>query len=115
MKVISHDALPLSVIAREFVGEDHDADVTFVMVDAPPGAGPRLHRHPYAEVIIVQEGEATFRVGDRELVVRAGEIVVVAAGEPHAFTNTGAGALRQIDIHASRSFATEWLEEPGDE
>lgn len=110
MPVIRQDELPVSVIAREFVGEQHDATVTFLLVDAPPGSGPSLHRHPYEEIIITQEGEATFRLGDEQLVVRAGEVVVVPAGVAHAFTNTGAGALRQIDIHASPRFATEWLE-----
>ena len=111
MSVIRQDDLPLSVIAREFVGEQHDANVTFLLVDAPPGSGPRLHSHPYEEIIITQEGEATFRLGDEERVVRAGEIVVVPPGQPHAFTNTGSSQLRQIDIHASPRFATEWLED----
>ena len=111
MSVVRQDELPFSVIAREFVGDQHDANVTFLIVDAPAGSGPRLHRHPYEEIIITQEGEATFRLGDRERVVRAGEIVVVPAGQAHGFTNTGAGRLRQIDIHVSPRFSTEWLED----
>ena len=109
VQVIRTDALPFSVIAHEFVGEDHGATVTFLLVDAPPGAGPRLHRHPYEEIIITQEGEATFFLGDEERVVGAGEVVVIPAGQAHGFRNTGDGPLRQIDIHASPRLATEWL------
>ncbi len=102
--------LPFSNVAHELVGADHGASVTLVIVDAPPGSGPRLHSHPYEEILIVQEGEATFRLGLAERIVRAGEIVIVAAGQAHAFTNTGAGPLRQLDIHVSPRFHTDWLE-----
>jgi mannose-6-phosphate isomerase-like protein (cupin superfamily) len=34
----------------------------------------------------------------------------VPANTPHRFVNTGDGPLKQIDIHVSASFATEWLE-----
>ena len=109
VRVIRQDALPFSVIAHEFVGEQHGANVTFLLVEAPPGAGPRQHRHPYEEIIITQEGEATFSLGDESRVVGAGEVIVIPAGQEHGFTNTGDGPLRQIDIHASPHFATEWL------
>jgi quercetin dioxygenase-like cupin family protein len=108
--VVGLDELPFSEIAREFVGEDQGgAGVSFLLVQAPPGRGPSLHRHDYAEVIIVQAGEATFRVGDDELHAAAGDVIVIPAGVPHAFTNTGDDMLRQIDIHASGHFETEWL------
>jgi mannose-6-phosphate isomerase-like protein (cupin superfamily) len=42
--------------------------------------------------------------------VRAGEIVVAPAGVPHRFVNSGAGRLRQVDIHVHPRFETEWLE-----
>ena len=48
----------------EFQGFHHDAGVSFIMVDAPPGGGPKLHRHPYEEVFVVQEGTATFTAGE---------------------------------------------------
>jgi mannose-6-phosphate isomerase-like protein (cupin superfamily) len=108
--VVNLAQLPLSNIAREFVGDDHDGvPITFLVVDAPPGRGPALHKHPYAEVFIIQEGEATMTDGEDERVVRAGDVVVVPAGEPHAFVNSGDGPLRQIDIHLSPRFSTEWL------
>jgi mannose-6-phosphate isomerase-like protein (cupin superfamily) len=101
--------LPFSNIAHELVGEDHDVDACIIFVDAPPGCGPSLHKHPYAEIFIVQEGEGIFTVGDEQRQAGAGEVLIVAAETPHAFTNTGDGPLRQIDIHLSRTFQTEWL------
>jgi mannose-6-phosphate isomerase-like protein (cupin superfamily) len=109
MYVVNQADLLLSNIAREFVGDDHGLGVTFLLVDAPPGRGPSLHRHPYAEILIVQEGEVTLTDGETERVIGAGDVAVIPAGEPHAFTNTGDGPLRQIDIHLSPRFETEWL------
>jgi quercetin dioxygenase-like cupin family protein len=114
VEIIRLDDLPLSNIAREFVGADHGGvGICAILVDAPPGAGPSLHRHPYPEVFITQEGTATFFVGEdgEERETGAGEIVVVPAGEWHGFVNSGDGPLRQIDIHVSAGFETEWLEE----
>jgi mannose-6-phosphate isomerase-like protein (cupin superfamily) len=109
MTVISQDARPFSRIARELVGADHGAGVCLLFVDAPPGDGPSLHRHPYEEIFIIQEGRCTFFVGDDEFEAGAGEIVIAPAGAPHRFVNSGDGPLKQIDIHVSPAFSTEWL------
>jgi mannose-6-phosphate isomerase-like protein (cupin superfamily) len=109
MPVVSQQDLPVSHIARQLVGADHDVDVCVIFVDAPPGRGPSLHTHPYAELLIVQEGRGRFVLGDEERELGPGEIAIVPPGTPHAFTNTGDEPLRQIDIHLSRSFATDWL------
>jgi mannose-6-phosphate isomerase-like protein (cupin superfamily) len=69
-----------------------------------------LHRHPYEEVFIVQEGTATFTAGDETVEVKGGQVIVVPAGVAHKFVNSGEERLRQVDIHASERFVTEWLE-----
>ena len=96
----------------EFEGHHHgDAGVSFIVVDAPPGSGPKLHKHPYEEVFVIQEGTATFTAGDDVIEARGDQVVVVPAGVPHKFVNSGAGRLRQVDIHASERFITQWLED----
>jgi mannose-6-phosphate isomerase-like protein (cupin superfamily) len=96
--------------AGEFQGRLLGAAVSVIVVDAPPGGGPRLHRHPYKEVFIVQEGTATFTAGDETVEVKGGQVVVAPAGVAHKFVNSGEERLRQVDIHASDHFVTEWLE-----
>jgi len=109
--VVPRGGLPWSKIAHEFVGADHgDVAVTFLLVDADPGKGARLHKHPYDEVVVVLEGRLRVDDGSQSREVAAGEIVVIPAGQPHAFVNIGDGPLRQIDIHATPDFTTEWLE-----
>ena len=113
MHVISQEQLPRDEIAREFVGDDHGGvAVSFLLVDVAPGGGPALHRHEYDEVVIVQEGQATWMIDGEERVLRAGAIAVVRAGEAHRFVNSGDGPLRQVDIHLNSRFVTEWLEPP---
>jgi mannose-6-phosphate isomerase-like protein (cupin superfamily) len=94
----------------EFQGRLLGASVSVIGVDAPPGGGPRLHRHPYEEIFAVQEGSATFTAGDDVIEARGGQVVVVPAGVAHKFVNSGEERLRQVDIHASDHFVTEWLE-----
>lgn len=88
-----------------------DTNVSFFLVDMPPGRGPRLHSHPYEEVFIIQEGQATFTVGSITLEVKAGQIVIAPPGMPHKFVNSGEGSLRQVTIHASKRMVTNWLED----
>ena len=96
-------------MSHEFVGENHGVNISFFLVNAPPGRGPALHRHSYDEVIVEQEGCATCVAGDEELEAKAGDIVIIPAGTPHSFVNSGNTPLCQIDIHASPKFVTEWL------
>ena len=109
MTVIRQDALPFSRIAHELIGSEHDAGDCLLFVDAPPGDGPGLHRHPYEEIFIIQEGRCVFEVDGEQFEAAAGEVVIAPAGAAHRFTNTGDGPLRQIDIHVSPDFSTEWL------
>ena len=110
MQVLRQEQLPWSAIAHELVGADHDLDITLLFIDAEPGRGPALHRHPYAEIFIVQAGEATFTIEGGQHEASAGDILIAHANEAHAFVNSGTGRLRQVDIHLSPTFETEWLE-----
>ena len=94
-----------------FRGSDHgDVPVSFILDRSAPGDGPALHRHPYDELWIVEEGEVTFTAGDRTLPASAGSIVIVRAGEFHGFRNTGTTPVRMVCIHTRARMETEWLE-----
>ena len=111
--VVSVDDLDHTAHAHEVEGVDlGEGDVPFsvILVHGRPGTGPRVHRHPYPEVFVVEAGEATFRLGDETLVVGGGHVVVSPSGVPHGFVNSGPGELRLVAIHGASRFATEWLE-----
>ena len=110
--VINQEELRRDGNTYELEGYEHgDTNISLILVDMAPGDGPRLHSHPYAEVFVVHEGQATYTVGSNTLEVRAGQIVIAPPSVPHKFINTGAGPLRQTDIHLSKQFITEWLED----
>jgi quercetin dioxygenase-like cupin family protein len=110
MQVVSLDQLPAGSFSREFEGDDHGGfGVSLIFTEAAPGQGPSLHRHDYVEIHVVQDGEALFTAGDEERIVKAGEIVVVHPGTPHRFEASGDGRFREIGIHVSSRFVTEWL------
>jgi quercetin dioxygenase-like cupin family protein len=111
-RVIDKDELPHSGSAHRFEGCRYgDVNVSFLLSETPPGRGPQLHRHPYDEVFVVQEGDLTFTVGDATIEAAGGQIVVAPAGTPHKFVNSGTGRALHIDIHTDRRMTTEWLEE----
>ena len=66
-----------------------------------PGAGPRLHVHPYDETFIIIEGRARFFIGETTIDAAAGEVLLGPAGVPHRFENLGPGRLQTVDIHHS--------------
>ena len=100
--VMAKEDLPFGGIAHKFEGYRYgDVGVSFFLVESPPGGGAALHKHPYEEIFVTLEGEATFTVGGATIEAGAGQIVVAPAGVPHKFVNSGSGTLRQVDIHPS--------------
>ncbi len=112
-RLIEGDELSRSGNTRKFEGYLYGgANVSFFLVDTPPGSGPSLHTHPYEEVFVVQEGHVTFTVEDETVEATGGQIVIVPAGAAHTFVNSGTGPLRQIDIHPTARM--EQVDLPGD-
>ncbi len=83
--------------------------VSLFLVNAPPGAGPRLHRHPYPELFVVHAGQACFEIDGDTLSATGGDIVIAPAETAHRFTNVGRERLRITAIHTSPTMNTEWL------
>ncbi len=95
---------------RSFIGADHGGvPISLFLVDGPPGFGPKLHRHPYPEIFVVDTGQADFQVGDSLLTAHAGDILIAPAGTAHRFTSIGEGRLRLTAIHTASTMKTEWL------
>jgi uncharacterized cupin superfamily protein len=64
----------------------------------PPGqAGPPLHLHPHTdEMFYVADGDATFHLGDSELQLSAGALVIVPRGTAHTVWNSGDRPVRGL-------------------
>lgn len=92
-----------------FVGDDHDAGVSFFWVEAPEGTGPDLHVHPYTETWVVLKGEALVLADGEEVRAKAGDILTVTAGTRHQFRGASADNLEMVCIHASPAIIQEFV------
>ena len=97
--------------AGRFEGAGYGSEVSFFVVNAAPGEGPALHRHPYSETFVLQGGRGRFELDGRGLEAVAGDVVVTAPGAPHRFESLGPDRLRLVAIHAAPQMQTEWLDE----
>jgi mannose-6-phosphate isomerase-like protein (cupin superfamily) len=98
--VIPIEDLRRSATAALFEGGDEIGTSIFV-TEYERGQGPDLHLHPYPEAFVVQAGTAAFTVGDEEVTVEAGHIVVAPAQTPHDFKGAGDDKLRVVSVHPS--------------
>jgi quercetin dioxygenase-like cupin family protein len=95
MYLIRQEQLPFQGMSHQFVGADNaDVGISAYFVNAPPGRGPRRHRHPYDKVVFVREGRARWTVN----------------GEDHE-AGPGDVPLLQLDIHLHPRFQQENLDQ----
>ena len=105
MHIIRKDQLPLIGSSYNFVGAAQaDVAISIFLVEAKRGRGAPLHKHEYDEIVLVQEGQPRFVVGEEIREAAPGDILVVKAGTSHGFVNAGNSTLKQIDIHVSPQF-----------
>jgi len=112
MLVVNVNDLPAGEGSRSRSLEGADfggVDLSVIFVDLDPGRGPRLHRHAYPEVFVIQEGRAVYTAGEERREVGPGDVVVVPAGVPHRFESAGDVPLRQLSLHLAPEMVTEWL------
>ncbi|MBN1830253.1 MAG: cupin domain-containing protein [Deltaproteobacteria bacterium] len=70
-----------AVVSRELLSSPQGT-VTLFAFDA--GQGLSEHTAPFDALVIVQEGEAQIAIEGSTKVLKAGEMIVMPAGKPHA-------------------------------
>lgn len=98
--VIPLDSLSFSPTAKLFEGGS-EAPISIFVTEYERGQGVGLHVHPYPEVFLVETGTALFTVGDEEVTVEAGHIVIAPAETAHGFKGAGDDLLRVVSVHPS--------------
>ena len=93
------DEFRVTPVVTLFEGRQHGIETSVYDTSFEPGDGPRLHRHPYPEVFLVQDGRARFHVDGDHYDVERGHFVVVSAETPHRYENAGPGTLRVFSVH----------------
>jgi quercetin dioxygenase-like cupin family protein len=84
-------------VMRQRYRFSREGDVLRLELWADAGAGVPVHLHPQIEERFeVLEGQFTFRAGREKRHAGPGDRLVVEAGVPHAFKNTGPGIGRFV-------------------
>jgi quercetin dioxygenase-like cupin family protein len=68
------------------------------------GPGPNLHRHGFAELFYVVEGELLFQVGEQRVTRRVGEFAFVAGGAAHTFANASGAEAHMLLVCTPAGF-----------
>jgi quercetin dioxygenase-like cupin family protein len=68
-----------------------------VRVDFPSGAAAARHSHPGEELVYVIEGVLEYELeGKPPIAVKAGEVLFIPYGTPHAVKNVGSGNAAEL-------------------
>ena len=81
----------------------------FIFENCAPGDYVPLHTHTFDEAIVIDEGTADVRLGDKRRTVDAGAVVFIPAGMPHAWGNPGPGELRAHGVLPTDALDIEYL------
>jgi mannose-6-phosphate isomerase-like protein (cupin superfamily) len=111
-RLVEPGAIQVSPTARRLDGHAFAGPVSLFILDNPPGKGPELHFHPYAETFVVESGQATFTVDGETAVAGPGDVVIVAPETPHKFVSSGSENLRMVAIHPVAEMVQTWVDEP---
>jgi len=94
--------------AAQFQGFAHGANVSFFVVQGPPGTGPDKHRHPYEETFVILDGEIEFIAAGETQMLGGGKIAIVPANTWHEFKNRSDKQSLMVNIHPVKKMITEW-------
>src|SRR5690554_6927765 len=100
MNVIDLEAIALSLGGTvKFEGAGYDSPVSFFVARNLPGQGADKHRHPYAEIFVILEGEIEFIIDGELSMVGPGSIAVAPAMAWHEFKNRSDSRCLMVNIH----------------
>ena len=94
-------------------GDSSDVKVESIAVifeAIAPGDRIPLHTHPIDEVIVVDEGRATVRLGDETREVGADTVVFVPANTPHGTSNETEESVRLHAMFPTERIGIHYLE-----
>ncbi len=113
MKVFKHDPSQLTpasgaifsgpVSRRAMVGDAESNQNTAGIVSFAAGGRTRFHTHTFDQLLYITEGEGIVATEETEHRVRAGDLVLVPAGEKHWHGATPETAMVHLTIGAPGS------------
>ena len=89
-----------TVSAHRMVGEQQSTQVTAALISFAAGGRNIFHTHTFDQVLYITEGEGIVATEQEEIVVRAGDLVLIPAGEKHWHGATPSTAMTHLAIGA---------------
>ena len=89
-----------TVSAHRMVGEQQSQQVTAALIGFAAGGRNIFHTHTFDQVLYITEGEGIVATEQEEIVVRAGDLVLIPAGEKHWHGATPTTAMTHLAIGA---------------
>ena len=100
MNIIDINSLkPSGGSSAKFQGFNYEANVSFFVVNSPPGKGASKHRHPYEEIFVILHGKIEAIIGDSTNMIEAGKIVIIPPNTWHEFKNRSDHPVQMVNIH----------------
>lgn len=87
-----------AVRLRQLVGAQQTEELRVLYVSFEPGGANLLHTHTFDQILYIVEGEGIVATETEEHRVRAGDVVVVPAGEQHWHGATADTAMAHLAI-----------------
>lgn len=85
-------------------------DLVLIREHMAPGDAIPLHTHSANEVVVVDAGSGTYRLGEERRRVDPGACVFIPAGTPHGLLNDVGGELRLTAVFPSSVIDITYLE-----
>ena len=63
-----------------------------------PGGHTSFDKHPHEHGVYMVGGEATVKVGEKELVLHPGDVLHIGGNEPHQFFNRGSEPVKFLCV-----------------
>lgn len=80
-KTVSFRGQNISILVH---GDETDDEFAVIDYEAPEGTAPPPHRHDFAEVFFILEGDLEVKIGDRTVQVAEGQAAYIPPGAAHA-------------------------------
>lgn len=85
-------------IWRQPMTDDDSKSVRVGIVDFKNGAHTKMHTHDGDQVLVILEGEGVYTTPEEEFHVKAGDVLLFHAGEPHTHGAEPGKSVKQLGI-----------------
>lgn len=87
-------------IWRQPITDEYSKTIRLGMVDFRDGAHTKMHTHDGDQILVIMEGEGLYRTETEEFYVKAGDVLLIPAGELHSHGAAPGKSVKQLGVRA---------------